>query len=696
MQQQISLSLFALSLIFTTLILLRGSNASVVLDTSDSSFVVLSNGGVTLTILNPTGRVTSVTYGDSGNLLAEWPDNFESPSAPETTSSADRPTFGLSGGALTDRGYWDGVWESADGSSTYSGLNCEHFEVVKNNGDVVIVKFSHVTGDDPTDFPVNVDVFYSLAANETAFYSWSVLNHLPTQPAMTLVELRFLMKLDERFTWTSLAKDRQRVMPTWEDRTLERSEATIIGETRKLTNPTNPDFKDEYDTKYNYLLDIGDQLVYGWCSDDAQPIGIWYMNPYKYEYTPGGPTKQELTVQTGPYLLNYMHSQHVGTPGVEIGNGEEWSKTYGPFKVYLNKNIEPSGNKWKNLFQDARAASIQEYWQWPYSKFADSTYYPSSEERGNLKGYLSFPSSSAIDTDSIDFKRDGWVGLAPVGSKGSWAYEVKGYQYWSHFGNSKSSNFRINNVRPGEYTLYVFIMGVFGDFASTTSFKVTAGETVDAGIIVWAPPRSGPTLFELGYPDRDSAEFYIPDINPLSPYPYKNNNKNRFRDYGVWNVYAKQYPTGGPIYVVGESDWSKDWWYMQTALRTENSTSAVPTVYTIRFNLSTAPVDGDVYKLRVALAGKHEAVLQVFVNTNDFNGNSVLDTNSYAVPYSVDDNGLARSAAHGQYYTYSANIPGSALKLGTNNLYFRQRKTADKFAYVAYDYIRFEGPPAST
>lgn len=34
------------------------------------------------------------------------------------------------------------------------------------------------------------------------------------------------------------------------------------------------------------------------------------------------------------------------------------------------------------------------------------------------------------------------------------------------------------------------------------------------GEIVFEPPRDGPTLWEIGLPDRSAAEFYVPDPNP--------------------------------------------------------------------------------------------------------------------------------------------------------------------------------------
>lgn len=34
------------------------------------------------------------------------------------------------------------------------------------------------------------------------------------------------------------------------------------------------------------------------------------------------------------------------------------------------------------------------------------------------------------------------------------------------------------------------------------------------GDLVYEPPRDGPTLWEIGIPDRSAAEFYVPDPNP--------------------------------------------------------------------------------------------------------------------------------------------------------------------------------------
>jgi hypothetical protein len=40
------------------------------------------------------------------------------------------------------------------------------------------------------------------------------------------------------------------------------------------------------------------------------------------------------------------------------------------------------------------------------------------------------------------------------------------------------------------------------------------GCEIDLGDIIYEPPRDGPTLWEIGIPDRSAAEFYVPDPNP--------------------------------------------------------------------------------------------------------------------------------------------------------------------------------------
>ena len=74
--------------------------------------------------------------------------------------------------------------------------------------------------------------------------------------------------------------------------------------------------------------------------------------------------------------------------------------------------------------------------------------------------------------------------------------------------------------------------------------NVNAGSEMNVGPIVYEPPRNGPTLWEIGVPDRTAGEFYIPD-----PYPTLMNNLyvNPLQDrlvliYSLMYAYFVDYP----------------------------------------------------------------------------------------------------------------------------------------------------------
>lgn len=47
------------------------------------------------------------------------------------------------------------------------------------------------------------------------------------------------------------------------------------------------------------------------------------------------------------------------------------------------------------------------------------------------------------------------------------------------------------------------------------------------GDLVYEPPREGLTLWEIGFPDRSAAEFYIPDPDPKYANDFLLNDLNR-------------------------------------------------------------------------------------------------------------------------------------------------------------------------
>lgn len=58
--------------------------------------------------------------------------------------------------------------------------------------------------------------------------------------------------------------------------------------------------------------------------------------------------------------------------------------------------------------------------------------------------------------------------------------------------------------------------------------KISPGCDIDVKDLVYEPPRDGPTLWEIGIPDRSAAEFYVPDPNPNYINPVLANLADRY------------------------------------------------------------------------------------------------------------------------------------------------------------------------
>ncbi|KAL2529648.1 Rhamnogalacturonan endolyase [Forsythia ovata] len=66
------------------------------------------------------------------------------------------------------------------------------------------------------------------------------------------------------------------------------------------------------------------------------------------------------------------------------------------------------------------------------------------------------------------------------------------------------------------------------------------GCKINVGDLVYIPPpRDGPTLWKIGIPGRSTAEFFVPDPNPMYINRlYINHPADRFWQCGLWERYA--------------------------------------------------------------------------------------------------------------------------------------------------------------
>ncbi|KAK7252453.1 hypothetical protein RIF29_36399 [Crotalaria pallida] len=622
--------------------------------------VIIDNGIVSVTLANPEGYVLGISYSGINNLLDTKLDE-------------------------NNRGYVDVVWNepgkqaTSDDSQRVHGTN---FSVIAADENIAEVSFLRTWTSSTTDssVPINIDKRYILRRGDSGFYSYVIFDRPAGFPGAEVAQIRFVYKLrKDRFHYMAISDTRQRYMPTVNDR--KNAQRLAYPEAVRITHPSSAQFMGEVDDKYQYSCENKDNTVQGWIAQDSEAnVGIWLITPSN-EFRNGGPIKQDLTSHVGPTLLNMFVSTHYAGKHVTISfeQGETYKKVFGPFYTYLNS--APSNAQFGSLWSDAVRQKSNEVQSWPYG-FPQSKDFIPSNKRGSVQGLLQIQ-DRFIKRVGSQPAINAYVGLALPGKAGSWQKESKGYQFWTQ--TDGKGYFVIKNIVPGEYNLYAWVPGFIGNYKYEATIIITPGRSITLNSLVYSPPRNGPTLWEIGIPDRSAAEFYVPDPEPtLWNNLYKKDIKEKFRQYGLWSRYSDLYPNNDLVYTVGVSDYRKDWFFAHVT-RSSGKTY-IPTVWQIIFELQNNNLRGN-YTLQLALASAAEAEVQVRIN--DPGAKSPLFTTRLI----GDDNAIARHGIHGLYWLYSIRIPSSKLVKGKNTIYLKQSRAGSPFVGVMYDYIRLESPP---
>jgi rhamnogalacturonan endolyase len=617
-------SLFALGSIFAA-----GANAQDVTIVEDEISFTLANGIMTARVLKRNGDLNSLQFrgrevltDKSGHAGGYW--------SHDTTGAKELVTR-VTIDPKTNRG--------ARGEVSVKGIS---------GG----IKMGHGPGAAPGgDFPADIEIRYTLNRGDTGIYTYCTFDHRPEYPAAAMTEARFAAKLAAAFDWMTVDAKRDKFFPA--------------------------DLREG--DKYIYTTVQFENRAFGWSSTKDR-IGFWLINP-SVEFLSGGPTKVEFlahrdtTPVAAPIVFNYWRSSHYGGAAVEVGAGERWTKTIGPFLLYVNEDGDPAA-----LAKDARARQAKEAAQWPYS-WVEGVDYARAAERTTVKGRLVLrdPQAPGAKTPNLLVGLTSPAYTSPVertAANGSplprreidWQTDAKHYQFWIR--GEENGTFSIPHVPPGKYTLRALADGVLGEFAQA-DVVVEKGKTLDLGQLVWTPVRQGKQLWEIGVPNRTATEFagaerfWVPEM-PLE--------------------YARRFP-GDVNFTIGRSDFRRDWFFQHVPHNENPAAKSEPfygirtpgraTPYSISFDLAEAPRGKAT--LRVAICGGGAREIGVTVNGQA----------AGKIDRLLADGAITRHSVQGLWYEREVVFDAALLKSG-NNLLTLTVPAGPVNNGVIYDYLRLE------
>ncbi len=496
---------------------------------------------------------------------------------------------------------------------------------------------------------VDIEIHYVVQTGVSGLHTYAVVRHPAGYPATKFGEWRMVWKLpDDLLDTICVDRLRFRKMPTAAD--FAQAKRTDIGEIVQLT--TGP-WAGKFDCKYDYNADYHATPFWGH-ADSRSGLGAWMVFG-SHEWFNDGPTKQDLT-SADRIIHVHFGMNHYHSDPTAIAAGEEWSKTFGPFLLYLNHT---TGGPAENV-QDANRQSREETAAWPYAWMPPSADYPPATARGTAKGTFKITDSAKPALTS----NNAWIGLSQPPPGGNWQFESKNYQYWSRV--AADGSFTIAHVRPGTYTLSAFADGAFGEFEKT-GVEIKAGATTDLSELTWTIPRDrGKLVWEIGTPNRRADEFRHGD--------------DYFQGY-LWKNFGKEF--SNPLdYHIGRSVPAKDWNYAHSSYPTAPG-KVEPWKWRVHFDLEQPPtVDAT---LTIGLASADRARIQLFMNDG-------------AKPFHTLDpgiqggNALLREGIHAKYSYYQIAVPARSLRKGQNILTLVQTRTHSPSFHVMYDALSLEVP----
>lgn len=573
-------------------------------------------------------------------------------------SSGSITSLQLHGHQLLGNGgsaYWD-MNDSAFGYfvlGTSDKANTTYAVGCPSNGGYIDVSVTHKGS---SVEPMSVTQHYVLQPGVPAIHLFTVISHSSSLASDSIAQFRFLMRGDPRIFTNASVEDDPIGTPWRQNATTfptpqQLAKAPAVQDATYDLQGLNSQYPKRYYTKYDRAVYYRDHVLHGFYGNG---YGAWMTMEHNEAFN-GGPTHQDLTVHqtnTAPALLNMEQGAHYGGPTI-VASGN-WTKTYGPYLLYLN-----TGTNGTALRNDAlQYANVS--WDQAFYDSLGIPGYVTSGQRSTVTGKVTLSTGDSMTGSTVVLSDNG------TDFQNTW----QGYQYWASV--NADGTFSIAGVRAGTYRLSVYRSRYFGDF-HVDNVNVSAATTDNLPAMLWTPETFGQQLWQIGEPDRTSVEF---------------RNGANFRNYGNQLLFSQQFPNG-VNFVIGQSHAATDWNYVQYQ---QINGKAQPD-WKVQFNLANVPTPGSTATLTVALAGWS----LIAPGTSTQPGSLTVIVNgvkqpAWGFPKEATDAASYRSGTSGGYHlNYFQFSAASLLKAGTNTLSFRINDgSTTALNNVMYDALRFE------
>ena len=364
-----------------------GSGPNVTVTDKGDGTVTMANGLVSIVIVKRTGRLNAVTYTHKNKGL------------PQTSE------------ALLGHGqYYYGGFMLGNGRYDYS-LTANPAE---NGG-----KYAEVRLLSATDTNGVMEIHFSMLRGSPGFYSTAIMTHRRQDTKFEVGAWGVVTRVTPDFNWLSADAMRNFLIG---DRSSAGAKAPNAP--HEISVNLNGAQQGQYADKFIYGQDHADLRAWGWSSvgPGGLNVGIWMMT--NMEFSNGGPMKRDVSVYPYSELNNSILTGELGmgSDGF-LAEGEVWTKTCGPWFIYLNDvpaTVTGAREAAQRLYRDALAQADAEKQAWPYRWFKHPNYAPASG-RGTVTGKFVIHDKGNPNASPAGI----WVGLEqqPQTSKGIYDFQ---------------------------------------------------------------------------------------------------------------------------------------------------------------------------------------------------------------------------------------------------------------------------------